>query len=72
MVERWEKLCAKSSKKVLGLNSGTSYDGIDAAIVEITGWGKATRVQLLAYHNYAYSTETRRLIAELFDPGTGG
>ncbi len=72
MIKRWERLLAKRCLKVIGLNSGTSCDGIDAAVVEIEGWGKSTRLRLLAYKNYNYTEETRRMIEELFNPQTSG
>jgi len=40
--------------KVIGLMSGTSVDGVDAALVEITGQRDNIRVQLLAGETYPY------------------
>jgi anhydro-N-acetylmuramic acid kinase len=40
--------------KVIGLMSGTSVDGIDAALVEITGTTLDLRVELLAGETYPY------------------
>jgi anhydro-N-acetylmuramic acid kinase len=44
----------KKKKIVIGLMSGTSADGIDAALVEITGNGADTRLQQLAFQTYPY------------------
>lgn len=40
--------------KVIGLMSGTSIDGVDAALVEITGEGENIQVSLLAAQTYSY------------------
>ena len=61
----------KNWRIVVGLNSGTSFDGIDAAVVEIEGNRNNTRVKLLAFENIPYPPEIRPRIAELFDPETG-
>jgi len=49
-------------QRVIGLMSGTSADGIDAALVEIHGHGLATRVQVLAHATYAYDAALRAQI----------
>jgi anhydro-N-acetylmuramic acid kinase len=49
-------------QRVIGLISGTSVDGIDAALVEISGIGLDLQVQLLAGETYAYSTQLREQI----------
>lgn len=47
---------------VIGLISGTSVDGIDAALMEITGENMNLKVNLLAGQTYPYSEELRREI----------
>jgi anhydro-N-acetylmuramic acid kinase len=53
---------------VIGLMSGTSYDGIDAALVEIQGHGLRTKVDLVAFESVPYKPAVRRLVAELCLP----
>jgi anhydro-N-acetylmuramic acid kinase len=53
-------------KRVVGLMSGTSVDGVDAALVEVEGWGAETRARLLAFQTTAYSDEERAAIHKLF------
>ena len=48
--------------KIIGLMSGTSVDGIDAALVEITGTDWDLQVQLLAGKTYPYPRELRAQI----------
>jgi anhydro-N-acetylmuramic acid kinase len=51
--------------KVIGLISGTSIDGIDAALVEITGQDLALEIQLLNVQTYAYPTALKSKILEV-------
>lgn len=48
--------------KVIGLISGTSVDGIDAALVEVTGTDVDLQVELLAGETYPYPPELRKEI----------
>ncbi|NEP49618.1 MAG: anhydro-N-acetylmuramic acid kinase [Moorea sp. SIO3C2] len=48
--------------RVIGLISGTSVDGIDAALVEISGSDLDLKIELLAGATYGYPTELREKI----------
>lgn len=48
--------------RVIGLISGTSVDGIDAALVEITGTDIDLKVELVAGTTYPYPSELREQI----------
>lgn len=50
--------------KVVGLMAGTSADGIDAALVELTGAGVGTRVRLLAFETSPYPPGVRERVLE--------
>jgi len=58
-------------KRIIGLMSGTSADGVDAALVELEGSGIETKLQLLSFHFSPYVREIREQIFELFSPETG-
>ena len=58
------------TKNVIGLMSGTSADGVDAALVEIRGHGLETQVELLAFTALPFSAEVRHRIFNLFQPET--
>ncbi len=51
--------------RVIGLISGTSVDGIDAALVEITGTDVDLKVELLAGATYPYPGALREQILEV-------
>ncbi len=53
---------------VIGLMSGTSFDGIAAALVAIRGAGLATRVALRAFETIPYIAGVRKIIAEVMQP----
>jgi anhydro-N-acetylmuramic acid kinase len=55
--------------KVIGLMSGTSVDGIDAALVEISGTTIDLRVDLLAGATYPYPDELRSQILDVCGGG---
>lgn len=59
---RLNKLQKKKKKLVIGLISGTSVDGIDAALVEIHGSGLQTRLNQLYFKTYPYPRGLKELI----------
>ncbi len=59
------------SRKIIGLMSGTSVDGIDAALVELCGDGTRSDVRLLGFGFTRFPGDLRREILELNDPVSG-
>jgi anhydro-N-acetylmuramic acid kinase len=64
-----QRLRSKPSRSIIGLMSGTSADGVTAALTEITGTGPTAAVRLLAHGTYPYSGEVSRRLFSLFTPG---
>ncbi|WP_257347882.1 anhydro-N-acetylmuramic acid kinase [Pseudalkalibacillus decolorationis] len=58
----------KKKKVAVGLMSGTSLDGIDAALVEIEGVDDETQVRLIEFESIPYQAEDRNRIIELCNP----
>ncbi len=62
----------KPERLVLGVNSGTSADAVDVAIVAIAGHGESTRARLIAFHHAPLPEAIRAHVqlAEELDAGT--
>lgn len=67
-----ERLWEKSERLCIGLMSGTSADGIDAVLVQISGYGASTKVKQLAFTMLPFSQEVRSCILALAGGETGG
>ncbi len=55
---------AKLEKLIVGLMSGTSIDGIDAAIVRINEWGLRTKAELIHFISVPFSEEIQQEILQ--------
>lgn len=67
MLKQISAIVDKDRKLAVGLMSGTSLDGVDAALVEIKGFGPLTEVKLIAFETTPYSVEDRQQLIELCD-----
>jgi len=66
---RWLKdYAAASERLVIGLISGTSADGVDAALVRVIG-DKPKRVETLAFTTLPYPAEIRKAVLEVSHDG---
>jgi len=58
----------KEIRTVVGLMSGTSADGVDAAVTKVSGSGETISAELAAFHKTPYPEQLRRDLFALFDP----
>ena len=65
-------LTQKPSRMVIGLMSGTSADGIDAALVTIAGSGMSTQVKQLGFVSIPFAKEVQSRILALAGGEAGG
>lgn len=65
-IESLYKIAKKTSRQILGLMSGTSLDGLDVALCEISGSGESTEVKLLHFDTIEYSIEFKKEIKSIF------
>src|SRR6266571_3308266 len=55
---------------VIGLMSGTSADGVDAALVDIRGTGHDLKITLQAFRTFPYPTAFRERLLQAMTGGT--
>ncbi|PEN13114.1 anhydro-N-acetylmuramic acid kinase [Longibacter salinarum] len=61
-------LRSRSTRVVAGLMSGTSLDGVDAAITHLVGSGRSLSVEVLAFVHHPYPKVLRELILQASEP----
>jgi len=67
-----EKLNAKKKRFAIGLMSGTSLDGMDAALVEIEGAGLSINVKFLDFLTLSYNDELHSILMKAVMGEEGG
>lgn len=65
-LKRLLAIAAKPSRRILGLMSGTSLDGLDMALCRIEGSGRTTRVSLEHFATAAFGEEVKEKIRQVF------
>ena len=65
-IEKLNQIAHKPSRKIIGLMSGTSLDGLDIALCEVFGNGQSTKINLLQFETIVYSNEFRDEIKTIF------
>ena len=65
-LQELHQIANKSEKRVLGLMSGTSLDGLDMALCSISGTGVNTQVKLEIFESVGYTDQFKSAIKEVF------
>jgi anhydro-N-acetylmuramic acid kinase len=55
----------KNSRLIIGLMSGTSLDGVDAALVEISGAGRQTRIALRHFTSIPFGSQVHQELLQI-------
>ena len=61
-------LLKKKKRKVMGLMSGTSADGLDACLVQIERRGSKFKIKELGFKTYPFGDDLKKRILQISDP----
>ncbi len=65
------EIARKECRRVVGLISGTSADGVDAVIAELCGSGAGVRHRVLAFETFPLPSDVRRDVLDLCEDRAG-
>ncbi|MEW6106737.1 MAG: anhydro-N-acetylmuramic acid kinase, partial [Bacillota bacterium] len=68
---RWfARYANKKVRQLVALHSGTSANGVDAAVIRVSGSGESARAELVHHLTYDYPESIQAKLFEVFDPKT--
>lgn len=59
-------ILGKPERKIIGLMSGTSLDGLDIALCNVSGFGKQTKVEVLKFETAPYPEDFTEALRKIF------
>lgn len=65
-IQRLYDIAGKENRLIIGLMSGTSFDGLDLALCRISGDGSNTRLELLEFDTIAYEASFKEKLKSIF------
>lgn len=65
-IKKIYSIANKPVKKIIGLMSGTSVDGLDVALCNFEGSGTATKIELLQFETVAFDAEMKAEVKSVF------
>lgn len=70
-MQRLLRIATKPDKLIIGLISGTSIDGVDAALVRVRDHSRNTRIEVKAFATLPYPADLRAQLLDAARPGHG-
>jgi anhydro-N-acetylmuramic acid kinase len=65
-IESLYKIAQKPTRTIIGLMSGTSLDGLDVALCEVSGADKETIVNIIQFETISYTDDVKEKIRAVF------
>ena len=65
-IQRLYDIACKETRLIIGLMSGTSFDGLDLALCRISGAGSHTQLELVEFDTVAYETSFKEKLKSIF------
>jgi anhydro-N-acetylmuramic acid kinase len=65
-IEKLYSIASKPGRLIIGLMSGTSFDGLDVALCKIKGSGPGTEVELVKFETSSYQNDFKEELKTIF------